>query len=71
MQGRFAFSVRDKDKLKGIAWVWLERIDPKKPRVPNKTVLAIRVPSLVEKDLRIAAEPKKFFKDMVDRFNLT
>lgn len=63
VQGRFAFSVREKDKLKGIAWVWLERIDPKKARVPNNTVLAIRVPSLVEKDLRIAAEPKKFFTE--------
>ena len=61
--GRFAFSVRNKDKLKGIAWVWLERVQPKQARVPNKAVLAIRVSSLVEKDLRIAAEPAKFFTE--------
>ena len=60
---RFAFSVRNKDKLKGIAWVWLERIHPKQARVPNKSVLAVRVPSPVDKDLRIAAEPRKFFTE--------
>jgi hypothetical protein len=26
---RFAFSVRNKGKLKGFAWVWLERVTPK------------------------------------------
>ena len=30
--GRFAFSVRNKRKLKGFAWVWMERVVPKKPR---------------------------------------
>lgn len=63
VQGRFAFSVRDKDKLKGIAWVWMERVHPKKPRTPNNGVLAVRVASLVEKDLRIATEPAKFFTE--------
>ena len=61
--GRFAFAVRNKDKLKGIAWVWMERTHPKKPRVPNNAVLAVRVPSLTEKDLRIATEPVKFFTE--------
>jgi len=27
--GSFAFGVRQKGKLKGFAWVWLERIAPK------------------------------------------
>ena len=31
-KSRFAFSVRNKDKLKGFAWVWLERIAPKQSR---------------------------------------
>jgi hypothetical protein len=31
--GHFAFSVRNKGKLKGFVWVWMERIIPKKPRV--------------------------------------
>lgn len=41
--GRFAFSVLNKGKLKDFAWVWLERVEPKGPRVPNRDVLAVRV----------------------------
>ena len=37
-KGHFAFSVRNKDKLKGFAWVWMERVVPKKPRVANPRV---------------------------------
>jgi hypothetical protein len=62
-QERFAFSVRVKDKEKGFAWVWMERVDPKKPRVPNPGVLAVRVANLGQKDALIAAEPKKFFTE--------
>ena len=60
---RFAFSVRNKGKLKGYAWVWLERTDPKKARVPNPAVLAVRVANLNEKNLMIASEPTKFFTE--------
>ncbi len=35
---RFAFSVLNKGKQKGFAWVWLERTKPKGPRVPNPEV---------------------------------
>ena len=59
----FAFSVRNKGKLKGFAWVWLERLEPKKPRVPNPSVLAVRVANLNQKDLIIAAEPTKYFTE--------
>lgn len=59
----FAFSVPNKGKLKGFAWVWKERVDPKKPRVPNPAVLAVRVANLGHKDAIIAAEPKKFFTE--------
>ena len=62
-KGHFAFSVRNKGKLKGFAWVWMERIEPKKPRIPNPAVLAVRVASLVEKDLLIQAMPAKFFTE--------
>lgn len=62
-RGRFAFSVRDKGKLKSYAWVWLERQEPKKARVPNKKVLAVRVANLNEKDMMIAADPVKFFTE--------
>jgi hypothetical protein len=60
---RFAFSVRSKGKLKGFAWVWMERVVPKKPRVPNRGVLAVRVANLAEKDRLVAAEPAKFFTE--------
>ena len=59
----FAFSVPVKGKQKGFAWVWKERIDPKKPRVPNHGVLAVRVPNLTQKDMLIAADPVKFFTE--------
>jgi hypothetical protein len=60
---RFAFSVRHKDKEKGYAWVWQERIHPRKARVPNPAVLAVRVPGLAEKDLLLASDPDKFFTE--------
>ena len=60
---RFAFSVRKKGKLKEFVWVWMERIDPKKPRVPNPGVIAVRVASLDERARLIAADPKKFFTE--------
>jgi hypothetical protein len=59
----FAFSVMNKGKAKGFAWVWKERVNPKKPRIPNHTVLAIRVPSNLDKDMMIAAEPTKYFTE--------
>ncbi|HUQ83370.1 MAG TPA: hypothetical protein VM076_19605 [Gemmatimonadaceae bacterium] len=62
-QGHFAFEVPNKGKLKGYVWVWLERVVPKKPRVPNPDVLAVRVASLVDKDLLLKAEPTKFFTE--------
>ena len=60
---RFAFSVKNRDKQKGYAWVWMERITPKKARVPNPGVLAVRVSNLTDKDLIIAADPRKFFTE--------
>jgi hypothetical protein len=61
--GHFAFSVRNKDKLKGFAWVWMERIQPKKPRVANPAVLAVRVANEGQKEALISAEPAKFFTE--------
>ena len=60
---RFAFSVPIKGKLKGFVWVWMERIDPKKPRVANPGVLAVRVANLGQKDALLSAEPAKFFTE--------
>ena len=59
----FAFSVRNKGKLKGFLWVWMERIEPKKPRVPQPDVIAVRVASLAEKDRILDSDPTKFFTE--------
>ena len=56
---RFAFSVRGK----GFAWVWLERPQPKGPRMPNPGVIAIRVDGELEKESLIAMDPDVFFTE--------
>jgi len=45
---RFAFAVRNKGKVKGFVWVWMERVAPKKARVPEPSVIAVRTASLQE-----------------------
>lgn len=61
--GHFAFEVRNKGKLKGYAWVWMERLDPKKPRVPQPQVIALRVANLDDKEFLLALDPEKFFTE--------
>ena len=62
-EGRFAFAVPNKGKLKGYAWVWLERVDPKKARIPNPAVLAVRVANLEHKDVLLSMDPEVFFTE--------
>src|SRR5687768_10796461 len=62
-ENRFAFSVRNRGKLKGFVWVWLERIAPKKARVPQPKVIAIRVANLFDKDFLLSLDPAKFFTE--------
>jgi hypothetical protein len=59
----FAFSVPIKGKLKGFVWVWMERVVPKKPRVPNAGVIAVRVANVGQKDALLSADPVKFFTE--------
>jgi hypothetical protein len=61
--GRFAFSVPNKGKLKGFVWVWMERVAPKKPRVPNPGVIAVRVANEGQKNALLSADPVKFFTE--------
>jgi hypothetical protein len=61
--GHFAFSVRNRDRLKGFAWVWMERVQPKKPRVANPGVLAVRVAGLDAKEMLLLADSRKFFDE--------
>lgn len=60
---RFAFSVMNKGKAKGFVWAWNERIDPRKPRVPNPGVIAVRVANLGQRDAILASNTKKFFTE--------
>ena len=60
---RFAFSVRNKKKAKGFVWVWMERIEPKKPRVPQPKVIAVRTASLDDKEFLLGLAPEKFFTE--------
>jgi hypothetical protein len=60
---RFAFSVRNGNKLKGFVWVWLERVAPRKARVPRPDVIAVRVANQYEKDLLLSLDANKFFTE--------
>lgn len=60
---RFAFSVLNGAKHKGYAWSWLERVTPKKPRVENRSVLAVRVANLDAKEILLMAGTDKFFTE--------
>jgi hypothetical protein len=60
---RFAFFVVNRGKRKAIAWVWMERIDPKKARVPQPAVVGIRVPNQLEKDALLSMDTRKFFTE--------
>jgi hypothetical protein len=60
---RFGFAVRNKGKLKGYVWVWLERIHPKKARVPQPKVIAVRTASLDDKEFLLGLDSEKFFTE--------
>jgi hypothetical protein len=57
------YAVVVKGKPRGFCWTWKERIEPKKPRVPNPKVLAIRTAHLDEKDALLASDPDVFFTE--------
>jgi hypothetical protein len=61
--GQFGFSVRNGAKAKSFAWAWMERVDPKQPRVENERVLAVRVANEDEKQMLLASDPDKFFTE--------
>jgi len=63
VDGRFAFTVRSKDKRKGFVWVWMERVDPKKARVPQPRVVAIRTASIADREFLISLDSAKFFTE--------
>jgi len=60
---RFAFSVERDGRQKGFVWVWHQRIEPRKPRVPRPDVLAVRVRDRGEKAVLLAGDPERFFTE--------
>jgi hypothetical protein len=62
-RGQFSIGVLVKGKPKGFVWTWMERVNPKKPKVPNDLVLAVAVPNLTAKDALIASDATKFFTE--------
>lgn len=55
----FAFAVSGK----AFAWPWLQRLDPKKARVPNLEVMGIRVANELEKQALLSLDPAVFFTE--------
>jgi hypothetical protein len=62
-RGPYAFAVRNGKKEKGFVWAWKERVSPKKARVPNVEVWAVRVADLNDKETLLDCDPKKFFTE--------
>ena len=58
-EGGFHFSVAGK----GFAWVWMERLEPKKPRVPNPEVIAVRVANELERQALLSLDTEVFFTE--------
>ncbi|RYG23130.1 hypothetical protein EON82_14990 [bacterium] len=61
--GQFGFGVEVKGKVKGFVWSWMERVQPKKPKVENRDVLAIVTPGLGAKEVLMASAPEKYVED--------
>ena len=44
-------------------WTWMERVEPKRPRVPNPEVIAVRVADEAEKEAMLALDAAVFFTE--------
>ena len=60
---RFGFGVENKGKVKGFCWSWKERVDPRRARVENLDVLAVRVSGAEEKQQLLDADRGTFFTE--------
>jgi hypothetical protein len=48
---------------KAFVWTWLERVEPRKARVPSRDVVAVRVAHELEKEALIDMDPAVFFTE--------
>ena len=55
----FSFTVGGK----GFAWPWMERLHPKKARVPNPEVIGVRVTNELEKQALLSLDTDVFFTE--------
>jgi hypothetical protein len=46
-----------------VAWLWPERVDPRKRRVPNPDVLVVRVRDEMDKQTLIDLDPETIFTE--------
>ena len=51
------------DGGKAFAWTWKKRIEPKRARIEQLDVFAVRVANEEEKQVLIASDPAKFFTE--------
>ena len=58
-EGGFSFTVAGK----AFAWPWMERLDPKKARIPNPEVMGIRVANELEKQALLSLDTDAFFTE--------
>ncbi len=58
-----SFAVRVGSREKGVAWAWRERTHPRRPKVVNPDVLAVRVRDLQDKESLMALDPAKYFSE--------
>jgi len=59
----FSFSVPNRGKAKGFAWAWMERVEPKRPRVAREDVVAIRVLDATDKRALLDSHPEWCFTE--------
>ena len=55
----FSFTVGGK----GFVWPWMERLDPRKARVPNPDVVGVRVANELEKQALLSLDTDAFFTE--------
>ena len=48
---------------KQFAWSWMERVQPKRARVPNRNVIAVRVAGEMDKQVLLDLDPSVFFTE--------